>query len=195
MVVHLEDQPHTMPLDLLRALLEQAENNVLTCIHYPQSMSSRPNALPKLAECYHRQPQANKRNDGYKVCPTQLDAKPIEVAPKADFSPTFADDDDVLERWYNNRFLISLRQAAEISEYHNDRCFNCQKEGHHWHQCKEPLSPELQELADKQDKECKEKEKKALNTQGSARVKGGCAPTLLAEANPVVPQTAGALAQ
>ena len=30
MVVHLKDQPHTTPLDLLRALLEQEEHNALT---------------------------------------------------------------------------------------------------------------------------------------------------------------------
>ena len=29
MVVHLKDQPHTTPLDLLRALLEQEENDAL----------------------------------------------------------------------------------------------------------------------------------------------------------------------
>ena len=156
MVVHLKDQPHTMPLDLLKALLEQAENHALKCTRYPQSMSARPNAPSKLEERYHWQYQADKRNNGYAVCPTQLDAKPVEVAPEADFSPTFADNGNALERWYNDGFLISLRQAAEISEYCNGRCFNCQKEGHHWCQCKEPLSLEIQELVDKQDKEHKE---------------------------------------
>ena len=34
MVVHLKDQPHTTPLDLLRALLEQEENDALT-LHQP----------------------------------------------------------------------------------------------------------------------------------------------------------------
>ena len=42
MVVHLKDQPHTTPLDLLRALLEQEENDALTCTHYPPSTSARP---------------------------------------------------------------------------------------------------------------------------------------------------------
>ena len=58
-----------------------------------------------------------------------------------------------LESWYNDGFLIGLLQATEISEFWSGRCFNCQKEGHHWHQCKELLSLELQELSDKQDKE------------------------------------------
>ena len=53
MVVHLKDQPHTTPLDLLRALLEQEENNALTCTCYPPSTSARPSHPPKLAEHYH----------------------------------------------------------------------------------------------------------------------------------------------
>ena len=41
MVVHLKDQPHTTPLDLLRALLEQEENDALTRTQYPPSTSAR----------------------------------------------------------------------------------------------------------------------------------------------------------
>ena len=63
MVVHLKDQPHTTPLDLLKALLEQEENNALTCTRYPLSMSSRMSQPSKPAEHYHRHPPAKKRND------------------------------------------------------------------------------------------------------------------------------------
>ena len=41
MVVHLKDQPHTTPLDLYKALLEQEENDALTHTRYPPSMLSR----------------------------------------------------------------------------------------------------------------------------------------------------------
>ena len=53
MVVHLKDQPHTTPLDLLRALLEQEENDALMRTRYPPSTSARPLQPPKPAECYH----------------------------------------------------------------------------------------------------------------------------------------------
>ena len=85
-------------------------------------------------------------------------------------------DDDVLERWYNNSFVKWLRQATEISKYRNCKCFDCQKEGHCWHQCQEPLLPELQELADKQDKEHKKREQKVLNPKGGTGMKGGHTP-------------------
>ena len=63
MVVHLKDQPHTTPLDLLRALLEQEENDALTRTRYPPSTSTRPSHPQKLMEHYHQQPAAEKRND------------------------------------------------------------------------------------------------------------------------------------
>ena len=53
MVVHLKDQPHTTHLDLLRALLEQEENDASTHTCYPPSTSARPSHPPKLAEHYH----------------------------------------------------------------------------------------------------------------------------------------------
>ena len=60
MVVHLKDQPHTTPLDLLKALLEQEENNALTRTQYLPSTSTRSTHPQKLAECYHRQPLLTK---------------------------------------------------------------------------------------------------------------------------------------
>ena len=65
----------------------------------------------------------------------------------------------------------------EISKHRSGHCFNCQKEGHHWCQCKEILSPELQELSDQQDREREERKKKALNPRGGMGMRGGHAPT------------------
>ena len=129
MVVHLKDQPHTTPLDLLKALLEQEENDALTCTQYPPSTSSRTSQPSKPAERYHRHLLAEKRNDAYTVRPAQLDADPTEAVPEADSAP-LTDTLDALEAWYNDRFLIGLHQAAEVSELRHGRCFNCQKEGH-----------------------------------------------------------------
>ena len=61
MVVHLKDQPHTTPLDLLKALLEQEENDTLTRTRYPPSMSSRTSQPSKPSERYHQQPPAEEK--------------------------------------------------------------------------------------------------------------------------------------
>ena len=47
--------------------------------------------------------------------PTQLDADSTEVVPKVDSAP-LNDTLDALETWYNDEFLIGLRQAAEVSK-------------------------------------------------------------------------------
>ena len=194
MVVHLKDQPHTTPLDLLRVLLEQEENDALTCTWHPPSTSARLTHPPKPMERYHRQPPADKRNNGYTVCPAQLDTATAEVVPEIN-PPLFGNTVDALETWNNDGFLIGLCQAAEISEHRSDHCFNCQKEGHHWRQCKETLSPELQELSDRQDREWEERKKKALNPRGGVEMKGGHAPTLLVGISPVLPQVPDTPAQ
>ena len=87
MVVHLKDQPHTTPLDLLKALLEQEENDALTRTWYPPSTSSRTSQPSKPVEHYHQHLPAEKRNDGYTVHPAQLDTDPTEATPKADPVP------------------------------------------------------------------------------------------------------------
>ena len=115
MVVHLKDQPHTTTLDLLRALLEQEENDALTRTWYPPSVSSRMSQPSRPAEHYHGQLPAEKRSDGYTVCPAQLDADQTETVPEVNPAPS-NDMCDALETWYNDGFLIGLRQAAKVSE-------------------------------------------------------------------------------
>ena len=194
MVVHLKDKPHTAPLDLLRALLEQEENDALTHTRHPPSMSARPSQEPKLVECYHRQPAVDKRKDGYTVCPTQLDAPLAEMMPEANLAPP-ADTVDALETWYNDGFLIGMCQAAEINKHRHGVCFNCQKEGHDWRQCKEVLSPELQELSNRQDREREEKKRKTLNPRGGVGMKGGHTPVTLVGISSAPDATRGGPAQ
>ena len=118
----------------------------------------------------------------------------IATAPEVDSAP-LNDTLDALETWYNDGFLIGLRQAAEVSELRHGCCFNCQKEGHHWRQCKEPLSPELQEESDQQDREREDRKKRSLKPRGGMGTKGGHAPIPLVGASPVPPQVPGAPTQ
>ena len=182
--------PIPPPIELLKALLEQEKNDTLTRMRYPLSTSSRTSQPSKPAERYHRQPPANKRNDGYTVCPAQLDADSTKAEPEVDPAP-LNDTLDALETWYNDGFLIGLCQAAEVSELQHGRCFNCQKEGHRWRQCKESLSPELQEVSDQQDREREDRKKRSLNPRGGMGTKGGHAPIPLAGASPAPPQVPG----
>ena len=128
------------------------------------------------------------------VHPAQLDTAPAEVVPEID-SPLLGDTEDALKMWYNDGFLIGLCQAAEISKHRSGRCFNCQKEGHHWCQCKETLSLEFQELSDQQDREWEERKKKALNPRGGVGMKGGHTPTPSVGVSQAPPQAPGTPSQ
>ena len=48
-------------------------------------------------------------------------------------------------------------------------CFNCVKEGHHWHDCMDPLKESLKQV--KEQLNCKNKAN--LNINGHAGMKGG----------------------
>ena len=99
MVVHLKDQPHTMPLDLLKVLLENAENESLMHTRYPSSTSRRPNGGPKPAKRFHHQALANKRTNAYTVHPTQLEAEPEgEPMPQPAMVVHLFEDDNILEK-------------------------------------------------------------------------------------------------
>ena len=126
--------------------------------------------------------------------PAQLDIPAAEVVPDTD-SSMLADTVDSLEVWYNDGFLIGLRQAAGISEHRTGHCFNCQKEGHRWRDCPEVLSPELQEISDQQDREREERKKKALNPRGGMGRKGGHTPIPLAGISPAPAPVPNAPAQ
>ena len=69
MVVHLKDQPHTTPLDLLKALLEKEENNALMRTWYPTSTSARLTQPPKPADHYHRPSPLTKGATGMLCAP------------------------------------------------------------------------------------------------------------------------------
>ena len=166
----------------------------MTRTRYPPPMSVRSTQPLKPVEHYHQEPPADKRNDGYTVRPTQLDTTPAEAVPEV-APPPLGNTLDALESWYNDGFLIGLRQAAEISKLRQGHCFNCQKEGHHWCQCKRTLSPELQELSDRQDREWEERKKKALNPRGGVGMEGGHAPTPLAGISLALTQASGAPTQ
>ena len=194
MVVHLKDQPHTTPLDLLRALLEQEENDALTRTRYPPSASSRTSQPSKPPEPLSQTTAGRQKERQIQCLPCPIGRRACRGSAQSRFGAV-TDTLDALETWYNDGFLIGLRQAAEVSEHRHGRCFNCQKEGHRWRQCKEPLSPELQEVSDQQDRERDERKKRALNPRGGVGMKGGHAPIPLAGVSPAPSQVPGAPAQ
>ena len=124
MVVHLKDQAHSTPLELLKTLLENAKNDALTHMHYLPSMLTRSYGAHKYLDHYGQQGQADKQTDGYTVSPAQVKPEPnAEALPEIE-----EEEDDLSEKWYEDGFHMGLTQAANLTEVHFGKCINCSQE-------------------------------------------------------------------
>ena len=72
---------------------------------------------------------------------------------------------------------ISLTMSVDEGEAFFRKCYNCSEPGHLWCDCKKPLKPALRlALNSEIERKAWRMEKKQLNPNGGARVKGGCVP-------------------
>ena len=105
----------------------------------------------------------NANEDGYVICPVELDTEPAED-PSDKESPML---DTNMNVWMDQGFHCGMVQAADGANARFGCCFNCLEEGHQWRDCKKlPLLPELQEILDREP----------LNRVGGTGGKGGHAP-------------------
>ena len=194
MVVHLKDHPNSTPLDLLVALMENEQNDILANARYPPATSlkmarevrhtdhPRPPRHTDRQDRYanqktggyavcqiqmardeHARDHGDTGEDGYIICPVQLDAEPVEDQSNTG-SPML---DPNITAWMDQGFHCGMVQAADRADTWFRCCFNCLEEGHRWRDCKKtPLLPELQDILDRE----------ALNRMGSTGNKGGWTP-------------------
>ena len=107
--------------------------------------------------------RSDASEDGYVICPVQLDAEPMDV--QSDTEDPMLDPN--VNAWMDQGFHCGMTQAVAGADARFGHCFNCLEEGHRWRECKNtPLFPELQEILDKE----------ALNRKGGTGSKGGYAP-------------------
>ena len=67
--------------------------------------------------------------------------------------------------------------TADEGEAFFGKCYNCGEPGHPWRDCKKPLKPALRlALNSELERKARLKEKKKLNPNGGAGVKGGHVP-------------------
>ena len=181
-------------MDLLAALMENEQNDVLANARYPPATSAK-TAIRARHTDHSRVPHhmdkkdryADRKTGGYTTRQMQLgrDEQPrdcgdagedghvlcpvqLEAEPMDVQSET---EDPMLDPnvnvWMDEGFYCGMSQAADGVDAHFGRCFNCLEECHRWRECKK--TPLLQELQDILDRE-------ALNKKGGTGNKGGCAP-------------------
>ena len=95
----------------------------------------------------HPRDCGNAGEDGYVICPVQLDAEPMDV--QSDTEDPMLDPN--VNAWMDESFHCGMTQATDGADAHFGRCFNCLEEGHQWRECKNtPLLPELQDILDRE---------------------------------------------
>ena len=74
-------------------------------------------------------------------------------------------------------YHVRVMMTADEGEAFFGKCYNCGEPGHPWHDCKKPLKPALRlALNSELKRKARLKEKKKLNPNGGAGVKGGHIP-------------------
>ena len=102
------------------------------------------------------------------------------------------DTSDALETWYNDRFLIGLRQAAlRLANSDTGTALIARRKATVGINVRSPFPPELQEVSDQQDREREDRKKRALNPRGGVGMKGGHAPIPLVGVSLAPPQAPG----
>ena len=108
----------------------------------------------QLGQDEHPRDRGDAGEDGYVICPVQLDAEPMDDQSNTE-DPML---DPNVNAWMDQGFHCGMTQAVDGADAHFGCCFNCLEEGHRWRECKNtPLLPELQEIPDRE----------ALNRKGA----------------------------
>ena len=173
MVVHLKDCPNSTPLDLLAALMENEQNDMLGNAHYPPATSAKTaagghHADHPRASCHldKQDRYANRKPGGYAVCQMQLGREellrdrgdvvengytifPVQLGAEPEDNQSDTENpmlDPNVTAWMDKGFHFGMVQAADGVDAHFDHCFNCLEEGHRWRDCKKMLLQELQDI-------------------------------------------------
>ena len=80
----------------------------------------------QLGQDEHARDHGNAGEDGYVICPVQLDAEPVDNQSDTE-SPML---DSNVTAWMDQGFHCGMVQAADRVDACFGRCFNCLEEGH-----------------------------------------------------------------
>ena len=157
MVVHLKDHPNSTPLDLLVALMENEQNDVLAHARYPPATSAKTTTgvhhmdhsqAPRHIKKQDR--YADRKAGGYTTRQMQLgrdehtrdrsDAgedgyvvHPVQLDAET-MDVQYNTEDPMLDpnvcAWMDQGFHCGMTQVADKADACFGRCFNCLEEGH-----------------------------------------------------------------
>ena len=160
---HMKDRDDYRPVHMLKEIWEQEDSS------YPANTTPKPHnhdSMNKNTTHYGGKGSPYDKTWAYMVRHTDVqlpDPKQDEPSP-----PPSCEIDPA--KIYNDGYYVAvINMANEADKW--GWCFNCDKEGHRWADCTEPLKESL-----KQAKERANRKKQSLNWDGGARAKGAQPP-------------------
>ena len=172
LVSHMKDCDQYGPVQMLKEIWEQEDS----C--YPA------NTMPKP----HSQDNHNKNTNHYGGKGPSFNKTRTYAVRHTDVQLPNLDQDEPdsslasefdTGKVYNEGYYVAVIAMVDEAEWWG-RCFNCEKEGHRWAECTEPLKDSL-----KRTKERANHKRQSLNQDGGAGAKGAWPPQMgTAKANP-----------
>ena len=154
MIVHMLENPDITVGDLVEAVRKVEsiqERRRIQCQDAAQYPASTSTSYHKPA--FHKGKDQDKKDDKgngkgvIKAKATQIDTDVESDASESNDSDTERSADE--NALWRDGYYCHVIRHVEQTEHFFGACFNCQDEGHCWHNCDQPLRPALQEIKDK----------------------------------------------
>ena len=173
LVSHLKDQEDIDPVFMPKVIWECDESCYPASMSNPQKGSG--DGTPKSAGYYDKKNYDRCGYGSYQACvanvPDELDEYQSESLLEVESEQ---ENDDVQQ---DKSYHVRVTMTADEGKAFFGKCYNCAEPGHPWRNCKKPLKPALRlALNSEIERKAQLKEKKKLNPNGGAGVKGGHVP-------------------
>ena len=173
LVSHLKDQDDVDPVFMLKEIRECVESR------YPVNTSNPPkgsgDSSAKNTSYYDKRNYDWRGYGSYQARSANVQEDPEDYRSDSLSEVESEQENDDVQQ--DKSYHVSVTMTADEGEAFFGKCYNCGEPGHSWRDCKKPLKPTLRlALNSENERKAWRMEKKPLNQNRGAGVKGGRIP-------------------
>ena len=173
LVSHLKDQDDVDPVFMLKEIQECDKSQYLVSTSNPPKGSG--DGTTKSTSYYDKRNYDRHGYSSYQARSANVQEDPEDYQSDSLLEVKSERENDDVQQ--NKSYHVGVTTMANEVEAFFGKCYNCGELGHPWHDCKKPLKPALRlALNSENERKAQQMEKKQLNQNGGAGVKGGHVP-------------------